>query len=157
MNTPQTGGPDAYTSIPVTIEARRWDGTIDSGRAIIDWAGEAEIRWTNETPQRLRIYTLEGEMAANPGDWIIKGTLGEYYPCKDAVFQAKYRPHIEPVPVDQKRLFNTDSALVWAEEFCKMNPGADESTMTAWFANAIETAKTLQRHSATNWKGEDLG
>ena len=28
----------------------------------------------------------------NFGDWIIRGTKGEYYPCDDEVFKAKYKP-----------------------------------------------------------------
>lgn len=81
-----------YVSIPVEIDARQWDGTRESARTIIDWAGaDADIRWTNETPQRLVVRTLEGEMKANPTDWIIRGTEGEYYPCKDSVFRRKYR------------------------------------------------------------------
>lgn len=36
------------------------------------------------------IPTLEGVMLAQQGDWIIKGLLGEFYPCKDEVFQLKY-------------------------------------------------------------------
>ena len=28
-------------------------------------------------------------------------------------------------------------ACVWAEEFCKRNPDADEDLMRGWFANAI--------------------
>jgi hypothetical protein len=81
---------NTYTSRPVSIEAVQWDGTIENGRTIIDWADGAEMRWSNETPQRLTIQTLEGRMSANPTDWIIKGTEGEFYPCKDSVFQRKY-------------------------------------------------------------------
>ena len=36
------------------------------------------------------IATLEGEMKANPGDWIIKGVKGEFYPCKPDIFAATY-------------------------------------------------------------------
>ncbi len=36
------------------------------------------------------IETLEGTMQASPGDWIIKGTEGEFYPCKPSVFERKY-------------------------------------------------------------------
>lgn len=36
------------------------------------------------------IKTLEGEMRANLGDWIIKGVAGEVYPCKPEIFQATY-------------------------------------------------------------------
>jgi hypothetical protein len=38
------------------------------------------------------IGTLEGEMRANIGDWIIKGVKGEYYPCKNDIFEATYEP-----------------------------------------------------------------
>lgn len=38
------------------------------------------------------IDTLEGTMTALPGDWIIRVTEGEFYPCKDSVFQRKYEP-----------------------------------------------------------------
>ena len=36
------------------------------------------------------IYTLEGKMKANVGDWIIKGVNGEYYPCKPDIFEKTY-------------------------------------------------------------------
>lgn len=38
----------------------------------------------------LKIYTLEGKMLANIGDWIIRGIKGEYYPCKPDIFEATY-------------------------------------------------------------------
>lgn len=36
------------------------------------------------------IKTLEGDMRADPGDWIIKGVKGEFYPCKPDIFEATY-------------------------------------------------------------------
>lgn len=36
------------------------------------------------------IQTLEGSMLASPGDWIIKGVKGEFYPCKPDIFAATY-------------------------------------------------------------------
>lgn len=36
------------------------------------------------------IETLEGSMTASPGDWIIKGVAGEFYPCKPDIFEATY-------------------------------------------------------------------
>ena len=36
------------------------------------------------------IPTLEGEMTAKMGDWIIKGVKGEFYPCKPDIFEATY-------------------------------------------------------------------
>ncbi|WP_415395178.1 hypothetical protein ACMTN4_07360 [Rhodococcus globerulus] len=36
------------------------------------------------------IRTLEGDMKATPGDWIIRGVQGEFYPCKPDIFAATY-------------------------------------------------------------------
>lgn len=38
----------------------------------------------------IEIQTLEGTMLAVPGDWIIKGVKGEFYPCKPDIFAATY-------------------------------------------------------------------
>lgn len=37
-----------------------------------------------------KIETLEGDMMATEGDFIIKGLRGEFYPCKPDVFKKKY-------------------------------------------------------------------
>lgn len=39
---------------------------------------------------RLIISTLEGLHWADPGDWIIRGVQGEFYPCKPDIFDATY-------------------------------------------------------------------
>ena len=36
------------------------------------------------------INTLEGDMKASPGDWIITGVNGEKYPCKPDIFEKTY-------------------------------------------------------------------
>ena len=38
----------------------------------------------------LIICTLEGDMTADVGDYVIKGVRGEYYPCKPDIFEATY-------------------------------------------------------------------
>ena len=38
----------------------------------------------------LYIETLEGDMKASFGDYIIKGVQGEFYPCKPDIFEATY-------------------------------------------------------------------
>ena len=38
----------------------------------------------------MKIKTLEGDMQASEGDYIIKGLRGEFYPCKPDVFEKKY-------------------------------------------------------------------
>lgn len=44
------------------------------------------------SPFGLIITTLEGEMRADPGDWIIRGVQGEFYPCKPGIFEQTYVP-----------------------------------------------------------------
>ena len=43
-------------------------------------------------PCGVGINTLEGFMSVEPGDWIIKGIKGEFYPCKPDIFEATYEP-----------------------------------------------------------------
>lgn len=38
------------------------------------------------------IETIEGNMTAGVGDWIITGVEGEVYPCKDSIFKKTYEP-----------------------------------------------------------------
>jgi hypothetical protein len=43
----------------------------------------------------LVIATVEGVMEANPGDYVIKGVAGEFYPCKPDIFEQTYEPVTE--------------------------------------------------------------
>lgn len=38
----------------------------------------------------IKIKTLEGDMIASVGDFIIKGINGEFYPCKPDIFAKTY-------------------------------------------------------------------
>ena len=49
-----------------------------------------------QTEQDMIIKTLEGDMQAQKGDWIITGVNGEQYPCKPDIFDKTY----ERVDVD---------------------------------------------------------
>ena len=43
-----------------------------------------------QTEKRMVIHTLEGDMTAQIGDWIITGLRGEQYPCKPDIFEKSY-------------------------------------------------------------------
>lgn len=43
-----------------------------------------------QTQERRVISTLEGQMIAEVGDWIIRGVKGELYPCKPDIFEMTY-------------------------------------------------------------------
>ena len=95
-----------FTKKPVTIEAIQWtgknlrevitftDGPSDNTEAYADLVAR----------DGLKIYTLEGEMLANVGDWIIRGVKGEYYPCKPDIFEATYSPEVAPLTSDMREL-----------------------------------------------------
>lgn len=43
-----------------------------------------------QTEEEQIIHTLEGDMVASPGDFIITGVNGETYPCKSDIFEKTY-------------------------------------------------------------------
>lgn len=45
------------------------------------------------------IHTLEGDMLAAPGDFVITGLRGEEYPCKPDVFYRTYERVPDDVPL----------------------------------------------------------
>lgn len=45
------------------------------------------------------IHTLEGDMKANIGDYVITGLRGEKYPCKPDIFHKTYDIVGEQVPL----------------------------------------------------------
>lgn len=44
-----------------------------------------------QTDIEMTIHTLEGDMKASPGDWIVTGVEGEQYPCKPDIFEKTYQ------------------------------------------------------------------
>lgn len=79
-----------YRKKPVVIEAMRLpQRDEDPSPELIEWL-HAEADWDSGNDGTLVIYTLEGDMTAQPGDWIIKGIKGELYPCKADIFDATY-------------------------------------------------------------------
>lgn len=85
-------GPQRFTKKPVTIEAFAWDGNIRLDHPLTKWIRDngGDYDYSPETPQRLRIGTLEGRMTADVGDYIIRGVKGEFYPCKPDIFADTY-------------------------------------------------------------------
>lgn len=85
-----------YRKKPVVIDAIQFTGSLGSATEITEWTKERSS-WHWDNPSKLaglhlKIRTLEGEMRANPGDYIIKGVKGEFYPCKQDIFTKTYEP-----------------------------------------------------------------
>ena len=69
-----------YRKKPVVVEASQWWRPGDH-RAVKP--REDGTGW---------ISTLEGGHVVTPGDWIIRGVAGEFYPCKPDIFERTYEP-----------------------------------------------------------------
>jgi hypothetical protein len=89
-----------YRKKPVTVEARQFK---DLGKAGLNQMLAHEIgAWISGTEDDSQppfpeygsnyiiIETLEGDMTAKLGDYIICGIQGEFYPCKPDIFEATY-------------------------------------------------------------------
>jgi hypothetical protein len=80
---------------PVEIEAVQFDGSSTCKAAIRRWMEGFEFVTATVQTRDLSdfvIQTPEGDMYASPGDWIIRGVQGEFYPCKPDIFEATYEP-----------------------------------------------------------------
>ena len=87
-----------YRKKPVVIEAVQYDGNF----RCLDVFSFNEVSYfivskDENNKQCIKIPTLEGEMTALVGDYIIRGIKGEYYPCKPDIFEATYESIDKPI------------------------------------------------------------
>lgn len=75
----------SYRKKPVVIEAVQW-----TGKNLKEIEEFCEGKCFIGHLDRLQIETLEGDMQAQWGDFIIKGIQGEFYPCKGEIFTETY-------------------------------------------------------------------
>jgi hypothetical protein len=74
---------------PVEVEAIQFEDSKEGIAEALRFLG-SQLTGLLPNPTKIAIHTLEGTMIAEPGDWIIKGVKGEFYPCKPDIFQATY-------------------------------------------------------------------
>lgn len=75
-----------YRKKPVVINAIKWTGK--NWKSVAAFAGTSVA--ISCADGGVFIPTLEGQMRADIGDWIIRGVKGELYPCKPDIFAATY-------------------------------------------------------------------
>ena len=72
-----------YRHKPVVVDVLQYTG--DNLEELIGFADiilRSDGKWC--------VYTPEGLMAFDIGDYIIKGVKGEFYPCKQDIFEETY-------------------------------------------------------------------
>ena len=108
----------AYRKKPVVIEAVQWTGENHAEMCEFIDPEVFEI-----IPRvGLVIHTLEGDHHASPGDYIIKGVNGEFYPCKPDIFAKTYEsstltPPNEWVSVEERLPEPTYCVLVYTTDY----------------------------------------
>lgn len=107
-HTPATHG-TVFQTVPAEIVAIQFTGGGGQGRDIESWiksnGGNATwyeaaepVEAVGDAPghdgwaESLTIETDAGWTEAKVGYWVIKGTAGEFYPCRPDVFERKYEP-----------------------------------------------------------------
>jgi len=80
-----------YRKKPVIIEAFQLPGSEEEASdELVEFLNEMNRDWEQSRDGGIVIHTLEGDMKADPKDWIIKGISGEHYPCKPDIFELTY-------------------------------------------------------------------
>lgn len=77
-----------YRKKPIVVEAIQWDGSNLYELSFRFPTAFASLIIHND--KEIVIKTLEGNMIANIGDYIIRGVNGEFYPCKPDIFEKTY-------------------------------------------------------------------
>lgn len=76
---------------PINVEAIQYVGGFMSWHDIRDFVGKALFPYMIEpNSEDIMIETEEGRMRAHVGDWIVKGSFGEFWPVKKEIFEATY-------------------------------------------------------------------
>ncbi len=81
---------------PVVVEAMQIPSPgpdfCANGEEFVRWLDDGGCKYGIHPDATVYIITIEGEMKARPGDWVIKGVRGEFYACKKDIFDETYEP-----------------------------------------------------------------
>lgn len=85
-----------FKRLPIPLEAIQWKGNnFAEIRDFMERYG-ARPPFVNGSDD-LIISTLEGDMRAPVGSWILRGIMDEFYPCRQEVFEQIYKEMEEQV------------------------------------------------------------
>lgn len=76
-----------YRKKPILVEARQYTG--DNFLELQDWSAD-HVELSDYRDDAICVYTLEGLLWFDEGDYVIKGTHGEFYPCREDIFEETY-------------------------------------------------------------------
>lgn len=78
-----------FVKKPIVVEAIQWTGNNED--EVMKFASQhCFVVDTYPNKKALIINTLEGDLVAFVGDWIVKGVKGEFYPVKPDIMEQTY-------------------------------------------------------------------
>lgn len=83
-----------YMKKPIPVDAIQWTG--NNHESIIKWAnGRVKaklVTYNCDAPEwyELSVYTLEGIMKPNVGDYVVKGSMDDVWFVKKEIFEVTY-------------------------------------------------------------------
>lgn len=90
--------PSKFTTLPRTIEAIRYYAPTDNSTGNVDiiqlWGAKVEPGALWDPPKHADLLVWNSSHddwnITRPGDWVIQGIHGEFYPCEDTIFKQSY-------------------------------------------------------------------
>lgn len=82
-----------YVKRRIPIEAIRY--TYHSWEELKKWMDKYNQAYHLEENGTLKIFTLEGWQICNPGSYVIRGVGGEFYSCREDIFNITYELFID--------------------------------------------------------------
>jgi hypothetical protein len=107
---------------PLVVDAIRWQGDTTAFARWEHELGALPFDYDEFSGRyRLRVRTLSGkQIEVVDGEWVIRGTKGEFYPCDPEVFEETYeRVTVELVPTPEaiSAFFSEEYADMTGREF----------------------------------------
>ena len=138
-----------FTKVPVTIEAVQFD-VSNPGKVAAFMQGHDFGDYHFENPEGLTIKTLEGDHLARPGDFVIRGVNGEFYPCKPDIFAKTYQPGQPFADEDAAQMVAHEGAAVYEGEWnlclTLAFAGTGCDILTDWGAVPFELAMFMRNN-----------
>lgn len=76
---------------PVEVRAAKNDGTTPGVDYLVGWVRTTSEQEAWRDGLKVSLYTVDGNLAwVGPGDYLMKGAKGEFYPCRADIFEATH-------------------------------------------------------------------
>jgi len=139
-----------YRKRPVVVEAMQF--TEDNREEVEKFIGDRlPYSLSYDHGFSRKINTLEGPVDLKPGDYVIKGVKGEFYPCRPDIFEMTYEPVDEIVGRDSNRIVELEERTGAAE----YNFGIEHEALKKAEAELEDIRNTAAEQSALYHRAQD--